>query len=71
MSNPPTPNVKIKMSSCDCNTRLTSIEGKVIVSFIGHTSFYEGVLDEANLLSYSSRMKQNFPLPPIVVFVIY
>ncbi|KAL6326007.1 hypothetical protein AAG906_038499 [Vitis piasezkii] len=27
-SNLPTPNVKIKMSSCDCNTRLTFIEGK-------------------------------------------
>ena len=41
------------------------------LSFIGHTSFYEGVLDEANLFFCSSRMKQHFPLPPRVVLVIY
>nr|CAN68727.1 hypothetical protein VITISV_033603 [Vitis vinifera] len=36
-SNPPTSNVRIETSSCGCNTRLTSIGGKVIVSSIGCT----------------------------------
>lgn len=65
------PSVRIRASSCGCNTQLGFIGGKVIIPSIGQVPpTCQVVLDGVNLLSYGGYSKQSLFVFPRIVFLV-